>query len=115
MVRSFEYEFRSDRDILDIQELWQSLGPYKWGASDNDQYGIYIVARDPTTRLRIKVSGDKPDYTLETDFDVPPNQVEQMKQALFKEIFEKLLPAAGATHVRDSGGDVRTSGGAPPR
>jgi len=56
MLRSFDWDFRSDREILDIQSLWQAIGVYKWHAFDDDTGGIYIVARDPQTNLRIKMS-----------------------------------------------------------
>lgn len=100
MVRSFEWDFRSNREILDIQSLWQAMGPYEWRAFDNDTYGVYIVARDPQTNLRIKLTGDGPDYSLEMDFDVEPERMDETRDLLFENVFAKLLPAAGATGVR---------------
>lgn len=103
MFRSFEWDFRSSREILDIQSLWQALGLYEWRAFDNDSYGIYIVARDPQIHLRIKITGERPDYTLEMHFDVAPEQVDETRDLLFENVFTKLLPAAGATDVRPPG------------
>jgi hypothetical protein len=103
MFRSFDWDFRSNREILDIQSTWQALGPYEWRASDNDTYGVYIVAREASTNLRIKVSGQRPDYTLEIHFDVPPDRMEQTRDEVVKNVFVSLLPAANATNVRPSG------------
>ena len=103
MLRSFEWDFRSNREILNIQSAWQSMGPYEWHAFDNDTYGVYIVAREPSIGLRIKVSGDKPDYSLEMHFDVPPDRMEQTRDLVLKNVFGALLPAADATDVRPSG------------
>ena len=103
MVRSFEWDFRSNREILDIQSTWQAMGPYEWHASDNDSYGVYIVAREASINLRIKVSGDKPDYTLEMDFNVAPDRMEHTRDEVVKNVFGSLLPAADATDVRPSG------------
>lgn len=115
MVRSFEYEFGSPRDILDIQSVWQSLGGYDWRAFDNDHYGIYIVARKPETNLRIKVSGEKRDYTLETDFNVDPGLLDETMKKLFQDIFETLLPAVEAVNVRDVDAPFLSSTRAPSR
>ncbi|HET9637034.1 MAG TPA: hypothetical protein VFP26_13990 [Gemmatimonadaceae bacterium] len=101
MLRSFEYEFRSARDILDIQSVWQALGGYEWRAFDNDQTGIYIVAREAEQNLRLKLSGEKPDYTLEVHFDVEAKLADTMMEKLLREIFQTLLPAIDAVNVRE--------------
>ncbi len=103
MLHSFDWDFRSNREIRDILSTWQASGPYEWQAFDNDTYGIYIVAREPRSNLRIKVSGDKPDYTLEIHFDVPADRVEQTRDDIFRNVFGSLLAAADATDLRPSG------------
>lgn len=103
MLRSFDWAFRSDRKILEIQSLWQAIGPYGWRAFDNDTDGIYIVARDAATNLRIKISGEAPDYCLEMHFDVAPERMDEVRDLLFRNVFGRLLLAAGATDVRLSG------------
>jgi hypothetical protein len=101
MVRSFEFEFQSPRDIIDIQSAWQSLGDYDWRAFDNEQYGVYIVARQPQKNLRLRLLGAKPDYTLEVDFNVEANLSEETMRKLLRDIFGSLLPAIDAINVRD--------------
>jgi len=44
-------EFQREREILDIQTAWQSLGPYEWRALDKEEYGVKIVARGAGTEL----------------------------------------------------------------
>ena len=67
------------------------------------RHGVYIVARDPQTNLRIKITGDRPDYSLEMDFDVEPQRMDETRDLLFENVFTKLLPAAGATDLRPAG------------
>lgn len=101
MVRSFEYEFQSPRDIIDIQSVWQSLGGYDWLPFDNEQYGVYIVARQPEKNLRLRLLGAKPDYSLEVDFNVEARLSEETMRKLLRDIFGSLLPAIDAVNVRD--------------
>lgn len=108
MLRSFEWDFRSNRKLLDILSVWQSMGPFEWRASDNDVYGRYIVARDPTTNMRIKIVGAGPDYTLDMHFDVEPERMEETRDRLVKDVFVRFLPAADATDVRPSGKPMST-------
>jgi hypothetical protein len=103
MLRSFDWDFRSSHEILDIQSRWQAMGQYEWRAFDNDVYGVYIVARDPKIDLRIKITGDRPDYSLEMHFDVEAERMAETADLLFKTVFTKLLPAADATDVRPYG------------
>jgi hypothetical protein len=103
VVRSFEWDFRSNRGILDIQSVWEAMGPYEWHTSDHDVYGVYIVARDPRTNLSIKITGEQPDYSLEMHFDVEPDRAQETLDLLLKDVFTKLLPAADATDLRPSG------------
>ena len=102
MYRSWTYDFRCERNIFDLQSAWLALGPYEWKAFDNDQYGSYIVARESETSLKIRVIGEMPDYSLEIDFDVEPDRLEQTQSEIFATIIEKLLPAVGATDIRDT-------------
>jgi hypothetical protein len=88
------------------------MGPYAWQAFDSDHiggYGIYIVAREYETHLRIRVLGETPDYSLEMDFDVERSLVRQTKSQLFANMFERLLPAVGATDIRDTNWETQTN------
>jgi hypothetical protein len=100
--KSFTYDFRSQREILEIQSAWLKMGPYQWRAFENDQYGTYIVAREPRGKLKIRVLGTAPDYSLEIDFDVGPGLVEETRARIFKAIFDSLLPAVDATDLRET-------------
>ena len=102
MFDSYTFEFRCEREIFDIQATWRSNGPYAWQAFDSEQYGAYIVARAPELNLRVRVLGKAPNYSLEMDFDVERKRMKQTKAQLFSTMFEKLLPAVGATHIRDT-------------
>src|SRR5690348_7861180 len=95
VFRSFTYDFRCEREILDLRSAWLEIGPYKWQAFDNDQYGTYIVARESERQLKIRVLGQAPNYSLEIDFDVEPTLIDQTKSEIFEVIFGGLLPAVG--------------------
>jgi hypothetical protein len=96
------YEFQCDRRIPDIQAAWNALGPYTWKAFDNDQYGVYIVTREPEKNLRIRVLGERPNYSLEMDCNVPMDQIEVVMAALLSTMLDRLLPSVRATAVRDT-------------
>lgn len=102
MYRGYTFDFRCERKILEVQAVWLTLGPYPWQAFENEQYGTYIVARVPETNLRIRVLGEVPNYSLEIDFDVEPDLVARTKLQLFSTVFKTLLPAVGATDIRDT-------------
>ena|SRR5207248_96602 len=110
MYRGFTFDFRCERKILDLQSVWLTLGPYQWQAFENEQYGTYIVARIPEANLRIRVLGETPNYSLEMDFDVQPDLVAQTKSQLFSNVFKALLPAVGATDIRDTSWETASWG-----
>jgi hypothetical protein len=85
-----------------MKTAWLEIAPYQWQAFDNEQYGIYIVAREPERELKIRVLGQAPNYSLEINFDVEPQLIEQAKSEIFKIVFGGLLPAVGATDIRDT-------------
>jgi hypothetical protein len=107
--RGYTFDFRCERKIVDLQSAWSTLGPYRWQAFENDEYGAYIVAREPETNLKIRVLGEAPQYSLEMDFDVHRNLIRQTKSRLFADIFERLLPAVGATAIRETTWETQTS------
>jgi len=96
------YDFQCDHRILDIQAAWNALGPFTWNAFENEQYGAYIVAREPEKNLRIRVLGQAPSYSLQMDCDVPMDQIENVKPVLLSTMFDRLLPSVRATAVRDT-------------
>jgi len=96
------YDFQCDHQISDIQAAWNALGPYTWKAFDNDQCGVYIVTREPKKNLRIRVLGERPNYSLEMDCDVPTEQIEAVRAALLSTMLDRLLPSVRATAVRDT-------------
>src|SRR5207237_4325310 len=93
------FDFHCDRKILNIQSDWNAAGPYKWSAFDNEQYGVYIVTRQPDINLKVRVLGEQPNYSLEIDSDVPSQSAECTKASLLSTIFDQLLPAIGATGI----------------
>ena len=96
------YNFQCEYHTPDIQAAWNALGPYAWNAFDNDQYGVYIVTREPEKNLRIRVLGERPNYSLEIDCDVPMDQIEVVRAALLSTMLDRLLPSVRATAVRDT-------------
>jgi hypothetical protein len=96
------FEFHCDRKLLDIQTAWNAAGPYAWSAFENEQYGAYIVTRQPDINLKIRVLGEQPNYTLEIDCDVPSETAEAATSALLSIIFGQLFPSVGATVIRDT-------------
>lgn len=109
MYRGYTFDFRCERKILDVQAVWLSLGPYRWQAFESEQYGTYIVAREDEANLRIRVLGQRPNYSLEIDFNVERHLIRKTKSQLFPTVFERLLPAVGASDVRDTTWDTQTS------
>jgi len=102
VVRNFGYQFRSPCDLLNIQSVWQALGGYDWRLLDSADYGVHLVGRDSKKNLRIRVLGEKSDYTLEAEVDVDNQQVDETMKQLFQDVFEKLLPSVDAVSDRDS-------------
>lgn len=109
MHRGHTFDFRCKRKILELQSVWSALGPYRWHAFENEQYGPYIVAREPETNLKIRVLGEAPQYSLEMDFDVERRLIRQTKEQLFANVFERLMPAVGATDISDTSWETQTN------
>lgn len=99
------YEFVCEKPIEEIQAAWNAAGPYRWNAFDNEQYGIYIVAREPEMNLKIRLLGETPNYSLELDgrADAP----EKMRAVVFSTMFDRLLPMVGAKSIRDTSFETR--------
>lgn len=91
------YDFRCDKQLLDIQSAWNHSGPYEWRAFDNHQHGVNIVAREPKKNLRIRVLGEPPNYSLEMGGKVPAGELQPVKLMLLPTMFDRLLPSIGAT------------------
>ena len=90
------YELVCERSILEIQNAWNAAGPYRWRAFDNEQYGPYIVAREPSENLKIRLLGERPNYSLEIDADVPAKRLDAARALVFSTMLDRLLPLIGA-------------------
>jgi hypothetical protein len=102
MYFGYSCDFRCAREMDEIRAAWNATGPFEWKTFDNDEYGVYLVTRVPESNLRIRLLGPAQEYLLTIDFDVERQLVRKTKSQLFSIMFKKLLPAIGATEIRDT-------------
>jgi hypothetical protein len=119
------FSFACSLDIATIRHKLKSIFPsWKWTGHDSDTYGIYIIGRPPTSdahhKVRIFCDGphahrplvgpERPDqlrYVLDFSYDYGALQRGKTADHLIPFAKDQLLPAIGATDVKEEIGSFK--------
>lgn len=105
MIRDiYAYAFKSDFSLPDVFKRLNELGPWKWIERDNDRWGEYFSARaiEPPHDGVAKILTDEGRYVINIELKSEEPNPEAAFDDVRKLVFEKILPALGASEIAET-------------
>lgn len=103
MTRHFARLFDCPLTVEQIRARFNELGPWTWRERDNDRWGDYMsTAPFGTQHAMVKVLHDGTDWAINVYFFSDLPEAETQYLTMHETLFERLLPAVGATNFRST-------------
>lgn len=100
------YRFRSPVPLSAMGSVLSAMGPWQWNLRDGEQE-TYLLSRPDGGGTTLRITGEAPDYELDTVYDPRRAEKPLSFEELHDTILDRVLPGIGATEVgpapRDEG------------
>lgn len=92
------YRFRSPVPLTALAVALSAMGPWQWTLRDGEEE-TYLLARPDGGNTQVRISGEAPDFLVETVFDPRRSAAPMSFEDLHDTLLDRLLPGIGATDV----------------